>query len=78
MLLTHSTRIGRQFGPLSPPTITQRRLREVAGFKEVPEPIPMRNRKNAIVYYLFLASQKKTGAKIARDIMKKYANYVGS
>ena len=38
----------------------------------------MRNRKNAIVYYLFLASQKKTGAKIARDIMKKYANYVGS
>ena len=56
----------------------RRRLREVAGFKEVPEPIPMRNRKNATVYYLFFASQNKTGAKIARDIMKKYANYVGS
>ncbi len=56
----------------------RRRLREVAGFREVPEPIPMRNRKNATLYYLFFASQNKTGAKIARDIMKKYANHVGS
>jgi hypothetical protein len=37
----------------------------------------MRNRKNATVYYLFFASQNKTGAKIARAIMKKYANQVG-
>ena len=56
----------------------RKRLREVAGFKEVPEPIPMRNSKNAIVYYLFFASQNATGAKIARQIMKKYANHVAS
>jgi three-Cys-motif partner protein len=56
----------------------RKRLREVAGFKEVPEPIPMRNSKNAIVYYLFFASQNATGAKIARQIMKKYANHVES
>ena len=56
----------------------RRRLRDVAGFREVPEPIPMRNRKNAIVYYLFFASQNATGAKIARQIMKKYANYAES
>lgn len=55
----------------------RKRLREVAGFREVPEPIPMRNRKNAIVYYLFFASQNKTGAKIARHIMKKYENHAG-
>src|SRR5262249_12642825 len=34
------------------------RLRNVAGFKEVPEPIPMRNTKGATIYYLFFASQK--------------------
>lgn len=48
------------------------RLREVAGFSQVPEPIPMRNSKNADVYYLFFASQKRAGAKIARHIFKKY------
>ena len=34
------------------------RLKKVAGFDFVPEPLPMRNTKNAIVYYLFLASPK--------------------
>lgn len=51
------------------------RLRKVAGFAEVPEPIPMRNTKNAIVYYLFFASQNKVGAKIASHILKKYATH---
>ena len=36
----------------------QKRLKTVAGFKYVPEPMPMRNSKNAVVYYLFFASQK--------------------
>jgi three-Cys-motif partner protein len=49
------------------------RLRTVAGFEEVPEPIPMRNSKNATVYYLFFASHNKTGAKIARYLMQRYA-----
>lgn len=51
------------------------RLRRVAGFSHVPEPIPMRNSKNATVYYLFFASQNETGAKIAGHILKKYAEY---
>ncbi len=53
------------------------RLRDVAGFKEVPEPIAMRNTKNAVVYYLFFASQNRTGAKIARHILGKYSAHPG-
>jgi three-Cys-motif partner protein len=48
------------------------RLRKVAGFKYVPEPIPMRNDQGAIVYFLFFASQNETGAKIASSILKKH------
>lgn len=51
------------------------RLRTVAGFAEVPEPIPMRNSRNATVYYLFFASHNKNGAKIARYLLRKYATY---
>lgn len=53
------------------------RLRTVAGFEEVPEPIPMRNSKSATVYYLFFASHNKTGAKIAKHLLKGYAARVG-
>jgi three-Cys-motif partner protein len=56
----------------------RRRLREVAGFDKVPEPMPMRNRKNAIVYYLFFASQNSTAAKIASEIFNKYREKGGS
>lgn len=48
------------------------RLRQVAGFARVPRPIPMRNSKGAIVYYLFFASQKDTAEHIVLDIFKKY------
>jgi three-Cys-motif partner protein len=48
------------------------RLRKVAGFEKVPEPMPMRNRNNAIVYYLFFASQKGTAGNIVLDIFRKY------
>jgi len=44
----------------------------VAGFKYVPEPIPMRNSSGAVVYYLFFASHNQTADKIVRDIFKKY------
>lgn len=54
------------------------RLKTVAGFKYVPEPIPMRNSKGAIVYYLFFASQNKTGADIVKQIFDKYRNQGGS
>ncbi len=48
------------------------RLKDVAGFKYVPDPLPMKNSNNAVVYYLFLASQKAVAEKIIRDI---FANY---
>jgi three-Cys-motif partner protein len=52
----------------------QGRLKNVAGFKYVPEPIPMRNTKGAIVYYLFFAAQKPAAANIVIDIFNKYRN----
>jgi three-Cys-motif partner protein len=51
-----------------------RRLKEVAGFEYVAHPMPMRNTKGAVVYYLFFASPNKTGHKIVQDIMDKYRN----
>lgn len=48
------------------------RLKKVAGFDFVADPLPMRNTKNAIVYYLFLASPKAVAQKIITDIFKKY------
>jgi len=51
----------------------RKRLKENAGFKYVPKPIPMRNSNNAIVYYLYFASQNETGNKIVEDIFMKYS-----
>jgi len=34
----------------------RKRLKQVAGFQYVPDPLPMRNTRNAIVYYLFFAA----------------------
>lgn len=48
------------------------RLKKVAGFNRVPPPLPMRNSKGAIVYYLFFASQKGTAENIVVDIFEKY------
>jgi three-Cys-motif partner protein len=48
------------------------RLKGVAGFAYVPPPIPMRNSKNAIVYWLFFASPNSTGGKIVGEIFKRY------
>jgi three-Cys-motif partner protein len=48
------------------------RLKTVAGFKYVPDPVPMRNSKGAIVYYLFFASPNNTGAKIVTEIFDTY------
>lgn len=50
----------------------QVRLRKVTGFSYVPDPIPMRNSKGAIVYYLFFASQRPVAANIVSDIFNKY------
>ena len=48
------------------------RLRDVARFKNVPDPLPMRNSRNVIVYYLFFASQNDTANHIVQDIFRTY------
>jgi three-Cys-motif partner protein len=48
------------------------RLKEVAGFQYVPRPMPMRNTRGAVVYYLFFASPNKTGAHIVEYIFEKF------
>jgi three-Cys-motif partner protein len=55
----------------------QKRLKDVAGFSYVPDPMPMRNSKGATVYYLFFASQKPVAAKIVKGIFDKYRNVRG-
>ena len=50
------------------------RLKKVAGFAHVPEPMAMRNSQNAIVYYLFFASQKPVAEGIVRAIFDKHRN----
>ncbi len=51
------------------------RLQKAAGFQFVPQPIPMRNTRGAVVYYLFFASPNETGARIVGDIFNKYRNW---
>jgi three-Cys-motif partner protein len=64
----------RQHSLFGPPEIVKQGNDEmVAGFGHVADPLPMRNSKNAIVYYLFLASPKAVAEKIIRDIFRKYA-----
>jgi three-Cys-motif partner protein len=53
------------------------RLQQVAGFSHVPDPIPMRNSRGVIVYYLFFASPKPVAAKIVTYIFDKYRNRRG-
>ncbi len=48
------------------------RLQKVAGFSRVPNPMPMRNSKGSVVYYLFFASQKPVAEYIIQKIFKKY------
>ncbi len=48
------------------------RLKKVAGFKEVPDPMPTRNSKSAIVYYLYFASKKSVAKDIVKAIFAKY------
>jgi three-Cys-motif partner protein len=50
----------------------RKRLKDVAGFAFVPEPLAMRNRIGSTVYYLFFASPNKIGAKIVKEIFDKH------
>lgn len=48
------------------------RLQSVAGFKHVPEPMPMRSSKGALNYYLFFASPKPLADEIVTEIFDTY------
>jgi three-Cys-motif partner protein len=56
----------------------RQRLRTVAGFNRVPDPVPMRNDRGAVVYYLYFASQVDVAEKIVVDIFRKYRAKGGS
>ena len=49
-----------------------KRLKEVAGFRFVADPLPMRNSNNAVVYYLFFACKHPVAEKIITAIFDKY------
>jgi three-Cys-motif partner protein len=53
----------------------KKRLKEVAGFKYISEPMPMRNSKGAIIYYLFFASPQKIADNIIGHIFNKYQQF---
>ena len=48
----------------------RKRLKKCAKFKYVPKPIPLKNSRNAVIYYLFFASQNKIANKIAKDVLE--------
>jgi three-Cys-motif partner protein len=50
----------------------RKRLQNVAGFRRVPQPLPMRNSKGSTVYYLFFASHKGTAEEIVTYIFDKF------
>lgn len=50
----------------------RQRLRQVAGFAHVPEPLPMKNSKGAVVYYLFFATPKPVANDIVEQIFDRY------
>lgn len=50
----------------------RQRLIKQAGFKYVPKLMPMTTKTNAVIYYLYFASQKEAGMDIVNDIFNQY------
>lgn len=50
----------------------RQRLERVAGFERVPNPLPMKNSRGSVIYYLFFASQIDHAERIVIDIFNKY------
>jgi hypothetical protein len=48
-----------------------------AAFKQVGQPMPMKTKTNAVIYYLFFAFQKPVAANIVKDIVDKYRKRQG-
>lgn len=55
-------------------TAFQKRLKDVAGFNFVPDPILMHNSKGGPLYYLYFASHQSVAQKVILSIFKKYGN----
>jgi three-Cys-motif partner protein len=53
-------------------TAYRKRLRTEAGFAYVPDPMPMRNSKGSVVYYLIFAAQQPVAANIVSEIFDQY------
>lgn len=51
-----------------------KRLKDVAGFGFVADPLAMRNSRKAVVYYLIFAGPNRTGWTIVQDIYRKHAS----
>jgi three-Cys-motif partner protein len=47
------------------------RLKSLAGFKYVPEPLRMRHKSGGTLYYLYFATQNEVGNKIVKEIFAK-------
>ena len=50
----------------------RQRLIHKAGFQHVPKPMPMKTKNNAVIYYLYFATQNTAGLRIVNDIFRKY------
>lgn len=66
--------VERKAGNITIVNAYKNRLKKVAGFKYVQEPIPMKNTKGAVLYYLFFAAHNPAAAHIVSDIFNKYQN----
>ena len=48
------------------------RLKNLAGFDYVTDPLPLRNSTGAVIYYLLFASNNETGYRIANHVFRRY------
>jgi three-Cys-motif partner protein len=55
----------------------RKRLIDKAGFKYVPQPMPMKTKTNSIIYYLYFAGHKTSASNIVTGIFKKYREKQG-
>lgn len=50
----------------------RQRLIHKAGFQHVPKPMPRKTKTNAVIDYLYFATQNTAGLRIVNDIFRKY------
>lgn len=50
------------------------KLREIATFEYIPEPLPMKNTKGTTVYYIIFAAHKPVSKRIVRHIFNRHRN----